>query len=433
MRTSLRLKVALAFSALTILLLTVQVLGVEVLVETQVEKFISALIADDMAGLLQNYRRDPTLVPPLDARLAGHVSEAGQAHITLPASAKTLPPGIHELIIGGREVHVAVASLGDARVYRIYDFSAYEQHFRDMSNVLVVGAGGFALLTIWLAYSLSGLLIRQVTRFVHQVKALRQEPAAEIIPGRHDETEVVELIAVFNEYHRRMARMIEREKEFTANLSHELRTPLTAIRTSCELLEQDEAISDKSRARLRQVDHAAQRMSELVNTLLLLAREESATEMRPAPLAGIIEDTLGPFADVLAAKQVRVLVEVDHGLLVNVNRAALAIVLSNLVDNAVRHTERGYLRFIHHDGHLRIEDSGSGISSEAVAHVFTRFYRATANPAVDPGFGIGLALVKKICDRYRWDVELDSTPGHGTCVSLRLPPVEPEAAGALNT
>jgi signal transduction histidine kinase len=387
-----------------------------------------------MAGLLQNYRRDPTLVPPFDARLAGHVSEAGQARITLPPSAMTLPPGIHELIIGGREVHVAVASLDDARIYRVYDFSAYEQHFRDMSNVLVVGAGGFALLTIWLAYSLSGLLIRQVTRFVHQVKALRQEPAAEIIPGRHDETEVVELIAVFNEYHRRMARMIEREKEFTANLSHELRTPLTAIRTSCELLDQDGAISDKSRARLRQVDHAAQRMSELVNTLLLLAREESATKMRPVPLAEIIEDTLGPFSDVLGAKEVRVLVDVDHGLQVNVNRAALMIVLSNLVDNAVRHTERGHLRFIHRNGRLRIEDSGSGISPEAVAHVFTRFYRAASNPAADPGFGIGLAIVKKICDRYRWGIELDSTPGRGTCVSLELPPAGgPEAAGALNT
>lgn len=425
MRTSLRLKVALAFSALTILLLMVQALGVEVLVERQVEKFISALIADDMAGLLQNYRRDPTLVPPLDVRLGGHVSEAGQARITLPASVRTLPPGIHELIIGGREVHVAVASLHGVRVYRVYDFSAYEQHFRDMSNVLMVGAGGFALLTIWLAYSLAGLLIRQVTRFVQQVKALQHGTAAEIIPGKHDETEVVELIAVFNDYHGRMARMIEREKEFTANLSHELRTPLTAIRTSCELLEQDTAIGSKSRMRLRQIDHAAQRMGELVNALLLLAREESAVEVGPAPLAGVIRDTLDPFADTLAAKEVQVLIEVDHHLLVNVNRAALTIVLSNLIDNAVRHTERGYIRFAYRDGRLRVEDSGSGISPEAIANVFKRFYRATLGPD-DSGFGIGLAIVKKICDRYRWGIELDSALNHGTCVSLALPPVGPE-------
>jgi signal transduction histidine kinase len=95
----------------------------------------------------------------------------------------------------------------------------------------------------------SGLLVRQVASLAKQVKALKHERTASIDPGRYDEAELVGLDA-FNDYHRGMADMIEREKEFTGNVSHELRTPLTAIKTSCELLEQDPAISGKSRARL---------------------------------------------------------------------------------------------------------------------------------------------------------------------------------------
>lgn len=419
MRLSLRFKVALAFSALIIVLLATQTLGVTVLVETQVERFISALIADDMAGLVRSYRLDPALMPPLDARLAGHVSQAGQAHVTLPETARTLGPGVHELIIGGREIHVAVAPLANTRIYRVYDFSAYEQHFRDMSGVLMAGAGIFALLSIWLAYGLSGLLLRQIAAFVRQVKALRLGADHGTNPGKYDEEEVVELVAAFNDYHRRMAHMVEREKEFTANLSHELRTPLTAIKTSCELLEQDASIGLKSRARLRQIDLASQRMGELLNALLLLAREESSEEAGPVCLAEVIEDALAPFADALALRGGRAEIRIDRSLCVKANRAALLIVISNLVDNAVRHARRGDLRFDYESGSLHIEDTGAGIPPEELSRVFERFYQADTSAA--GGLGIGLAIVKKICDRHHWRIELDSTLGQGTRVSVSLP------------
>lgn len=421
-RSSLRFKVALAFSALAILLLVAQAFGVKVLVEAQVERFITALIADDMAGILRSYRLDPTLVPPFDARLSGHVSEAGQARVTLPTDAATLSKGIHEIIVDGREIHVAVATLGKERIYRVYDFSAYEERFRDMSAVLMAVAGIFALLTIWLAYGLSGLLLRQVTGFVRQVKALRLGTTTEINPGRYDEAELIDLVSAFNEYHLRMALMVEREKEFVANLSHELRTPLTSIRTSCELLEQDPTIGSKSLARLRQIDRAAHRMSELSNALLMLARESSSAETGPVRLARSIQEALDPFAEPLAAKEVRTLIDVDWRLWVIANRAALTIVLSNLIDNAARHTERGQLRFSYEDGRLRIADTGEGIPDDAMPLVFDRFYQADPEQSADKGLGIGLAIVKKICDRYGWPIGMDSVPGEGTTVSLGLPP-----------
>jgi len=420
-RLSLRLKVALVFSALTILLLVAQALGVKALAEAQEERLIDALIEDDMASLIRSFRIDPKLIPPLDQRLGAHVSVAGEVPVALPASVKDLPEGAHEIIINDQEIHVAVAPFDGTKIFRVYNFNRYERRFKRVVDELMTGTGAFALLTIWLAFGLSGLLVRQVAGFARQVKALRLGGSASINPGRYDEAEVIELVAAFNDYHSRITDMIKREKEFTGNVSHELRTPLTAIKTSTELLEQDASINPKSRARLGQISRAADNMIELINALLLLAREESTADIGPVNLAHSIETALAPFSERVALKGVSVALDVDRNLLVNANRSALAIVLSNLIDNATRYTDHGSIRFSCAGGYLRVEDSGPGISTDALPHVFERFYRADVVAASAHGFGIGLSIVKKICDGYGWSIELDSGPDKGTRVSLRLP------------
>jgi signal transduction histidine kinase len=429
-RRSLRLKVALVFSALTILLLVAQALGVKALAEAQEERLIDALIEDDMASLIRSFRIDPNLIPSLDPRLDAHVSVAGAVPVVLPTSVKDLPEGAHEIIIDDQEIHVAVAPFDGAKIFRVYNFNRYERRFKRVVDELMTGTGAFALLTIWLAFGLSGLLVRQVAGFARQVEALRLlGGSASINPGKYDEAEVIELVTAFNDYHGRFTDMIEREKEFTGNVSHELRTPLTAIKTSSELLEQDASMSPKSRARLWQINRAADNMIELINALLLLAREESTVDIGPVNLANSIETTLAPFSDRAALKGVSVALDVNRDLEVDVNHSALAIVLSNLIDNATRYTDHGTIRFSYVGGALWIEDSGPGIPTDALPHVFERFYRADSVVASARGFGIGLSIVKKICDWYGWAVELDSGPDQGTRVSLRLPLAGPNLQG----
>ncbi|SIT46631.1 conserved exported hypothetical protein [Paraburkholderia ribeironis] len=425
MRHSLRFKVALVFSALTTLLLVAQALGVKTLAEAQEEKLIAALIRDDIANVLQGYRANPALLPPFDVRLNGYVSAADQPPVALPPTTRELPVGTHEIVLDDREIHIAVVPFGTGRLYRVYDFSVYEKQFRKVINVLMAGTGVFALLTIWLSYGLSGLLVRQVAGLARQVKALRLGGSIPINPGKYDEIELVGLVEAFNDYHGRMADMIEREKEFTGNVSHELRTPLTTIKTSCELLEEDPAIGAKSRVRLRQIVRAADSMRELVNALLLLAREESTQDVEPVRLTRMIETALAPFADRLARNGVKTVIDMDSNVHIAANRSALAIVLSNLTDNAVRHTSSGHVRFSYTDGWLHIGDSGSGIPAHALPHVFDRFYQARPEQPSDRGIGIGLAIVKKLCDRYGWSIEMHSEPDRGTCVSLCLPLASP--------
>ncbi|RWA53127.1 histidine kinase [Cupriavidus sp. UYMSc13B] len=427
MRRSLRLKVALVFSILTIVLLLAQALGVRTLIEAQEEKLIAALIRDDMANLLKSYEVNPTLLPPFDVRMNGYVSVSDRPPISLPAMIKELPSGTHQLVIDGQEIHVAIVPFGMTRLYRVYNFNAYEQNFKKTINASMAATGVFALLTIWLSFGLSGLLVRQVAGLAHQVKTLRLGRSASIQSGKYDETEVVELVEAFNDYHRRMAEMIEREKEFTGNASHELRTPLTTIKTSCELLEQDASISGKSRARLQQIERATDNMRELVNALLMLAREGASHDIEPVGVASMIDTALLPFVDRLAEKGGEAVNDVCPDVVVVANRSGLAIVLSNLIDNVVRHTSRGCVHFSYKEGCLRIEDTGPGIPAQALPYVFERFYQAAPRQTATPGVGIGLSIVKKLCDRYGWSVEITSQPDHGTRVSLRLPTAEPKA------
>ncbi|MFC5548507.1 sensor histidine kinase [Massilia aerilata] len=426
MRPSLRLKAALALFVAAIVLLAAQAAGVRSLAEAQEERLIRAIIEDDMRNLLQAWREEPETLPPMDPAMGARVSQEGGQWFALPPSLATLPVGVHEVEIDGREVHVAVARFGADRIYRSYDYSAFEKKFRDGMDTILIVTAIFVLPSIWLAYWLSGLLVRQVGGLARQVRALRSGASPSIDPGHYDEHEVAELAVAVNEYHGRMAAMVEREKEFTANVSHELRTPLTRIRTSCELLEQSAASLDpKSRRRLLQIEQAAEDMHALVECLLALAREETATVASPARLAEIVELTLERYAEQLERQKVAAVVAVPGDVRILANAPALGIVLSNLVDNALRHTENGEIRFSWKDGALQIEDTGTGIAAQALPHVFERFYRAPGGRG--DGFGMGLAIVKKICDRYGWRIAVDSAEGQGTRVLLGLNAPQPPA------
>ena len=418
MRTSLRAKVALAFSAATIVLLIGQALGVKAIAESQEKQLIDSLIVDDMREQMQAYRADTAHIPPLDVRLGAHVSQEGGLKVMLPTALKGIQNGIYEVSIGGREIHLAVTDFEARRIYRIFDYSAYERHFKSVINALMVGTSGISLLTIWLAFWLSGLLVKQIAGLARQVKALRSGQSSAISPGKYDEIEVVELVDTFNAYHYRMAALIEREKEFTGNVSHELRTPLTTIKTSCELLQQDHTIKGKSQQRIKQIVRAAHSMHSLIESLLALAREGQVADSTAVLLTAAIESVVDTFSEALLGKDIEPIVEVDRDVRVTANSAALAIVLTNLVANAMQHTEHGTIRFSYQSHQLIIEDSGGGIPPDALPYVFERFYRAQTRPG--NGQGIGLAIVKKICDHNGWSVDIHSELGVGTRAILGI-------------
>jgi signal transduction histidine kinase len=113
---------------------------------------------------------------------------------------------------------------------------------------------------------------------------------------------------------------------------------------------------------------------------------------------------------------------VDPKVVLRLDRSALDLILSNLIRNALAHTDSGRIEVGFRDRTLTIADTGRGIEAEDLPHVFRRFYRGAASPPRGEGFGLGLALVKRLCDLYAWEVALDSGPGKGTRVTIAFPP-----------
>ena len=227
------------------------------------------------------------------------------------------------------------------------------------------------------------------------------------------------LAVAFDAFQARMAALLAREKALTADVSHELRTPLTAIRTSSELLLADPVLPARCRDRVEKVARAAARLAELTNAMLLLAREQATASAAPTPLRECIAEAIDPLADRIAAKGLEIDLDVAPDLRVPAPRHALAVVLSNLIINAVSYTDRGRILVRARGATIEITDTGRGIEPDKVGELFERFRRGTHSERGD-GHGLGLAIVKRICDQFGWHILIENRTEGGTRVLLTV-------------
>jgi len=257
-----------------------------------------------------------------------------------------------------------------------------------------------------------------VSRLALKVSTLKPGQPREPLARPGQDTDVALLARAFDDYHARIESLIRREQEFTANASHELRTPLTAIRTSCELLLADHALSGKARARAEQIDAAAARMTEQIQALFLLARGQSLGETERVVLANCVGEAAEPYRAEIARKALAFEVAVAPDAVLDINYQALRFVLTNLIRNAVQYTDHGFIRIGYAPKRLTVADSGRGIKPENLPRVFERFFR---DVTITGGLGLGLSIVKGICDRYGWKIKVESAPMKGSAFSITFP------------
>ena len=220
----------------------------------------------------------------------------------------------------------------------------------------------------------------------------------------------------------------EQLRQFVADASHELRTPLTSIRGYAELARRGLGNDDLARAGWR-IEQEADRMARLVEDLLLLAR----FDMEPSlALTSVRVDDLARdvVSDAAAADPLRPFgVDATESVTVHGDPGRLAQVMVNLVTNARVHTRPGSLvtvRVAHAgaDALIEVIDEGPGLTPEAAAHVFDRFYRADpARGRSNGGAGLGLSIVRAIVTAHGGTVGVHSTLGHGATFWVRLPVV----------
>jgi signal transduction histidine kinase len=239
--------------------------------------------------------------------------------------------------------------------------------------------------------------------------------------------EVKQLADDFNHMVERVKSAQQTERDFVANVSHELKTPLTSIQGFAQAIRDGDA-SDTQHAASIIFDEST-RLQRLVNTLLDSARIESgAAQMSKNPLD--INDVASACVTKLQPRAQ------EAGLTLSAQLAGglpkivgdgdrLAQVLTNLIDNAIKHTERGKVtvetKAVKNGVEIGVSDTGGGIPPDDLPHIFDRFYQADKSRSGGKGSGLGLAICKQIVDAHGGKIDAQSVMGLGTRVAVWLP------------
>ena len=297
--------------------------------------------------------------------------------------------------------------------------------------VIVLGGGSALLLSLILAFLVSGWIASPLQKVVN---AARGMPSAEVKPleatGPH---EVQELTRAFNSMMARVLASQRSQREFVANVSHEMKTPLTSIQGFAQALLDGTANTQESQQKAAQVIYnESERMHRMVLDLLDLAKLDAGTaEMHMAPVN--VRALLNSIAEKFAPQSQRAGV----GITVNVldplppliaDGDRLAQVFTNLTDNALKFTPQGGTvtlnAFVETDKmHISVKDTGTGIPESDIPHIFQRFYQA--DPARKGGeahgAGLGLAIAHEIIVAHGGRISVRSHKGAGTTMEVILP------------
>lgn len=219
-------------------------------------------------------------------------------------------------------------------------------------------------------------------------------------------------------------------QRFIADASHELNTPISIIVANTESIEADEPENESVKARLKTILRSAERMSNLVGDLLLLAKMESANvlgTLTAVELDKVVRIVISDFSELFKAKSIELKEETIQPMQIHGDSESLKRLITNLLQNALKYTNKGGLVKISlvssgNGALLIIFDNGVGISDENLPHIFDRFYRADPSRSrAAGGSGLGLSIVKAIVETHKGRINVESAPGTGTTFSIYLP------------
>ena len=224
-------------------------------------------------------------------------------------------------------------------------------------------------------------------------------------------------------------------RDFVANASHELKTPVAAVRALAEtLLTALPDDPEAGRQFAERIAREAERLDVLARDLLDLSRVERGTlDVEPVDLVGLAKEVLGGYEDLATERRVRLRTELQQ-VSMRGDRAQLGLLLSNLLDNALRHTPAKGTVCVRLDAAesralLQVADTGEGIPARELPRVFERFYRVDkARARQTGGTGLGLAIVRHVAEAHGGTVRVDSELGRGSTFTVALPVAGPPPA-----
>lgn len=243
--------------------------------------------------------------------------------------------------------------------------------------------------------------IKKITESAHEIST--GNDLSKRLETNKAPREINNLAETFNGMFERLHASFENEKRFTSDASHELRTPLAVIKAECEYALSENADEDERIQALESVEEQADKMTSLVSSLLSVTRAEQGLGRFPleeSDLSKLVNDVCRKFK---TEKNIELITDIDNDIAIKFNNILITQLLENLLSNADKYgRENGIINVKLYSENdktvLSVRDNGIGISKEDLPKIWNRFYRADASRSQTEGFGLGLALVRKIAE-----------------------------------
>lgn len=230
------------------------------------------------------------------------------------------------------------------------------------------------------------------------------------------------------EQHRHEQELNDERLRFYTNITHELRTPLSLVVGPLEDLSKSQNIPDKEHRNVEMVHRNAVRLLDLVNRILEFRKTETQNRrlcVSHGNIARTVYEVALKYKELNRKASVKVNITTDSGNMTALfDKDVVTVILDNLISNAVKYTDKGNIDVscnrVGDDIVLKVADTGRGISSESIGHIFERYYQEQG-PHQAAGSGIGLALVKNVVKLHHGEITVDSEPGRGTIFTVTIP------------
>ena len=302
-----------------------------------------------------------------------------------------------------------------------------EQVLYNLKSVLLITFPIVILVLFLVTRFIAGRSIQPVLSVIETASKITNENLTARIPLPSGKDELRKLVVTINDLMDRIESAVEREKQFTSDASHELRTPLAVIKGTLEVLirkpRSDKEYIDKVAFSIKEIN----RISFLVDQLLLLARfegQKKAIDPQRVDLSELTTSILQRQQQHILDKVLSVDMETEEENYVYCDPYMIDIVIENLISNAIKYSaesERITIRIskTNSDTVYSVIDKGIGIAADELEKIMEPFYRS--NPLQHPdiiGNGLGLSIVKRMCELLRIKFFIESSPGVGTTAGL---------------
>ncbi|NLV23738.1 MAG: HAMP domain-containing histidine kinase [Deltaproteobacteria bacterium] len=410
-RSSISRRIVISFVVLTAIVSGLFGIGVIGSIEFLEEHLFSAELKHQLMRSIADREQDKPL-----HLVEGTEFFVGEKNLPRDLEGLAIREGFNEFELKERSCYVFLHREQGIPYYLVKDQTSFEQREQILRIVVLCCFSLSILGALLLGRMTVKKIIAPIRRLTLQVQDREMIlPDTPPLSSDYADDEIGLLARTFDKTLGMLQEALQRESFFTSDISHELRNPLMMIQSSCEILIEKNRLDDYTRCRIEVIRKAAADIQELVTAFLTLARHKR-TELASATLEEIVQAGLEEWQKEALAKGISFVVEADPESSLLENRlypsALLHTVLNNLVWNAIHYSDGGRIALCLKGSGFELSDTGQGIAESDKTSIFKPFYRGSRR--YSQGIGLGLSLVKRICDREGWVIEVSDNHPVGT-------------------